>query len=774
MYAKRVLWLFNDKLMVNIAENIGKALECEIYIPQMPKMYTQMVVPDLCSSINAVDREKLDKVDFYTTYLSKDIINLLNEYFDIIFIDVFSDCFNSIALEFKKQIVIVPYSTEYKNMTCSEAIIKVRGTQIYNYIQQNGDRFWLGSFGLDVSKEKKFLQSHVINLPLLFSDENGNSIISKEHEELLFICPEIKVDKRYRQLYEKAKKNIKVNSVVLGGKQSQNINTSWRQDCEALDEVWKYKFLLYYNNNYYLDDYVLNAMKQGVVVIHIGNGILPSIGCKQGLCQDTRTALRLYCKILKNKKLFEKIIFEQNEVIESMSGDKAILLLHDAFGKLVDYNKKNHIEDNEKKLAVLIPAEYRGGVLEYSINLVKALKRGSDLQGGKWKFVLGYLDSPVYEDEDGFNALRDEGIEIRPYKWEEFAQRRLQQMYDILDFAETANIKSKFMPNDNIRFFEDCDRFLFTSNHMPMDLQIMKPYYVILHDYIERYYSDEEPQIPFSILRKALCCFTTSEIVREDAVQYAGIAYEKIKLLPLFFNAVRGIDKVEANKKEYFIWPTNISKHKNHIKMLRALRKYYTAGGKLKCYMTGSATQKFLLDEDEPVYIDSDSKNAKNNNREKLESKVDLKKRSEKNYILKVRKIIENDPYLKKNIIIKGELPYDEYTELMEAAAFMIHPGQADNGNGAAFIAAMLNVPILSNRYGAMESIDRNLNLNMVFFDVGKLDEIKETLLYAETNQVKLREKMPNYETLLKHTIEDDTLCLKIYNTILGNSSFCD
>ena len=107
-----------------------------------------------------------------------------------------------------------------------------------------------------------------------------------------------------------------------------------------------------------------------------------------------------------------------------------------------------------------------------------------------------------------------------------------------------------------------------------------------------------------------------------------------------------------------------------------------------------------------------------------------------------------------------------KYQRLLQGAAFFMHPGYADNGNGTAFDAAMMGVPTLSTDYPAMRNMADVTGIKMAFFEKDNVEELSELLLLAEKNYMEMAMSIPPQSELIKHTIDDDELCIKLFRTI--------
>ena len=133
-------------------------------------------------------------------------------------------------------------------------------------------------------------------------------------------------------------------------------------------------------------------------------------------------------------------------------------------------------------------------------------------------------------------------------------------------------------------------------------------------------------------------------------------------------------------------------------------------------------------------------------------------------YIKEVRNIIENDRALYSHIKVLGNLPKEEYWNVLQKAKFVFHPGYADNGNGTAIDAACLNVPTVCSDYPAMRYIDSYCNLNAHFFDPFDEYSIKDALIDAERNWNIYKNALPTIEQLKKITVEDSYK--ELYSTL--------
>jgi glycosyltransferase involved in cell wall biosynthesis len=286
---------------------------------------------------------------------------------------------------------------------------------------------------------------------------------------------------------------------------------------------------------------------------------------------------------------------------------------------------------------------------------------------------------------------------------------------------------------------------LIISDRLKKPLAPLKPYGIVIYDYIQRYV----PQIfnasftDFHFIataRQADFVLTTTPTTREDAIQYAGLASERVILAPMEFDTYESSShsaKIEGN---FFLWPTNATQHKNHLNAIEALNLYYEKyDGNLTVIMTGQNTHYFM-------------NNARN--------------MSLCPYFEEVIKQIDKYPAVKKNLKISGNLPIKDYINILQSAKFLWHPALIDNGTYAVIEAACHNVPSLSSNYPQMRYMNERFNLGLKFCEATQPDDMAMQLKQMEINHPSRCQLLPKKEFLEKFSYKN--ISPEFWNLVRG------
>lgn len=755
MQVKRLLWLYNHVSLMKSEVKIIKELGYEVYIPKKPPFDVSINIDWESDKALTIPDDKiavLNQTDFYDKLISTEVMNIMNQYFSIVIFGPHIEPVKSLVLSFEGILLFHPFGLE-EGMTYTQIFQDMGGDWLMLAIERLGKRFWFGQSYDNLHEiECDYFANHAVDLPIGMLDTTIDNGWNGKKKKILFICPRIKVNSYYESVYKEFKQNFCDLPFAIGGvqpiKDDNDSSILGYLPQEEYDNLYYDYAVMFYHSMepHHVHYHPFEAVKKGMPLIFMAGGLLDHLGGANlpGRAVSIREARKKCKRILDGDiKFIQRIRKSQKILLEPMRYEFCKAVWEESLKKieLESAAKVNRDKISLKRVGVILPLGYTGGVLDYTIRILHALAYGIKRASSNIELVVGHLDDEIYKKEDYFKRLREAGIAIRTYKWEEFTRDRLCTTLKLEGYARDLYENKYILPNDGINYFRDCEYLLFMSDHIPGHAVILRPYGVVLHDYIQRYipellkeYLEREY---FEFARSSALCYTTTENTRQDAINYAGISQDKIKMLPLFFETIDADDEFNV-LDNYFVWSTNISIHKNHKKALEALELYYQNGGSLKCYITGTNTNKFL---------EGDSENK---------------------YVNEVREIIYSSQYLMKNIKIQGYMKKKDFVDVLKSAKFFFHPGYADNGNGTAFDAAMLGVPSLSSDYPAMRNMDQVCKLSMCLFDPNSSHEMAETLMYGEKNWEMLREQLPQKEELKKHTVQDAELCEKIYKILLG------
>lgn len=764
MPKKRVLWLFNHCTLIKSEVPILKELGYEVFIPKIPPFDVSIAVDwseDKNLSIPKDELDVLNRTDFYDSKIPRAAMEIMNEYFDAVIFGVFIESFKSLVTSFKGKLIFHPFGVS--NETSYTNIIRtLGGNWLLKRIEGLGNRFWFGQSYKNLSEiECEFFQRRAIYLPIGMKDTNIIDRWSGTRKKVLFICPRIKINSYYNGIYQKFKTDFEGVPYSIGGVQPIAVNddnsvVGYLPDEEYADFYPSHSCMFYHSQEKrHIHYHPFEAIKCGLPLIFMAGGMLDLLGGKKlpGRCKTIKEA-RMKCNKIINGdlKLANKIRKSQEVLLDTMSYEKCRNLWIKGINE-IENTEINVVKDQNSKLAVILPEAYRGGLLDYTINLLKILRNGSDEQKDMLDIVFGFPEELLDDNRELFESIEEINVSLRTFEWETVGADRIKN-YSKLIGNDLSYFENEYsIMNDGIRYFEDCDYMLFVVDRVRKNLFITKPYGVIVHDYIQRYVPElmgsyyEKPNI--DLIRNSEANFTTTMCTLEDCVQYAGAKRENMHLIPLFFGDIE-VNNVYTNKnnKSFFLWSTNISFHKNHIMMLKAMELYYSMGGNLDCHITGVFTELF----DPKVDI---------SNYELLDIQIA--------YLEKCRSIIFKNKTLRRHLLFEGNLAKDEYYTLLASAKFLIHPGYGDNGNGSAIDAGLLGVPTLSSNYPAMRNMEDKMHLGITFFERNKPEALSKLLIQVEKNLSDLKNRVPCINELKKHTVSNPDLCKSIYTVFRNN-----
>lgn len=398
--------------------------------------------------------------------------------------------------------------------------------------------------------------------------------------------------------------------------------------------------------------------------------------------------------------------------------------------KLVSYT------NSTKKIGVFLPHYFRGGSLQGAKNVAKMILLGSQNNGEKVNVVVSVV-SNFYDINQDFSDLLELGIQVRETRWKVITKRQVEIAQKFSNYAKPLNYEEYMIPEDGICNFNDCDLWILISDRVNRPLAPVKPYIVIVYDYIQRrcpqifehenIWSDLFEIGLLGTVRGANCVFTTTPLTQNDVITYAGLPPHKVVLAPMEFDGRKNYQGFSKMKGDYIIWTTNVMPHKNHLDAIRALEHYYhECGGKFDLVISGELTH----------WLDW-----------KVENNF-----PELAYISKVRECFASSKLLNEKVSVLGNLSEAEYLATLANAKFLWHPALVDNGTFSVIEAAYYKVPALSHDYPPMRYIDQRFGLNLNFCDARDPRNMGRKLKEMEDSYIELRSKLPCHENLERYS----------------------
>lgn len=764
MEKKRALWLMNHRTLRAFEVPMLIDMGYEVYCPKMfPYDEGNMSASvdyqyDETLTIPAEVLNELNKVDFYKE-VPCHILDLMNKYFDIALFGFFPEQLKMLVEGFKGILVMQPFGLS-NDMTYTAVIEQTLGISFIEKMQNLGERFFFGQSYENIAEiECRFFQTRSMYLPLGLKDAYVNDNWVGGDNRILFVCPRINTSPYFNNIYSTFKKDFKGFDYVIGGAQPIEVTSDSKVAGFIPNEQYTYNMthlsVMYYHSREkrHLHYHPLEAVKNGMPLIYMNGGLLEEIAGKKliGSCDTIKEARRKISRIMSGDKSFIKKVKQEQEVLlKPFQYDYCIDLWNKEFTKVeraIEKNRAGEFNSNKpKRIGILLSEGYTGGVMDYTLRFVNGLIKGIKENHKNVELIFGHLDHDNFKKKDYFASFRDQGIPIRSFRWKFVDEDYINTVLNYKGLYSRFEKGKYCLADDGADYFEDCDYLIFCIDRVPEMFFSLKPYLVVSQDYIQRYMPEQfgksyEKSI-IELQRHADKVLVTTIPALEDAIQYAGLPKNKLVLTPLLFDEISVESCSEKTKsKDYFLWSTNLGRHKNHLNALKGLADYYEKGGKLECFVTGVGTDIFDV-----------KKKFKNDKRMSA-------------YIKDVREVIEQNSDLKKHLHFCGNMNKVAYLNILKNAKYFLHTGFTDNGNMTSIDAAFLGVPTISSDYPAMRYYEDVIHLNMRFFNPFDPKTLSKVLLETDNDYAEFAKSVPDYDTLKKFSIS--CTYRKLYDIIM-------
>ena len=752
MANNRILWIMNYTLLREFEVPILKELGYEVFCPKrfgLEHVDGDASVDYIYDNDLTIPQEIvkiLNSTNFYKP-LSKEILDIINEYFDIAFCMPVEYPLRSLIYSFNGSVVLRDFEW-HRDVTCAEVLESQIGIQGLRQIAKMGKRFWFGvAFNNYDSSEPEIIRRRSILFPLGVSA--SGRIWTGGSKDVLFVCPQIKSNQDSRKLYNDFCSDFGDIPHLIAGDQlvsvvdDDTVLNSFSQEKYHNSLISSSAMFYYSQASKHMCLNIIEAIECGIPLVFMAGGLLDYVGGKNlpGRCKTINEAKKKLLRLSKgNGRYAKKLSTSQSTLLKSFSHDYCKEILCNSLYQIKtsnDSSENTDLKEREtKRIVVIMPALYLGGVLDYSIRLCYCIKTGSESFGDSVEVTFAYPDDSELNSSKQIEGLKENGIKLRPYRMEEKDKDWFSKYLNLLGLEKH---KSSYLKNDKVCIFNDGINYLsdfdfavVTSDYSacgcPFFLDI--PHAVVAHDYIQHYVPNmihkDVTYVKLENERNADHVFVTSEPTFDDAISYAGLSEDRIHITPYMLEYNDFQVSNENVNKEYFLWSTNAARHKNHIMALKALNDYYIKGGSLDCFVTGANTKFF----DESVSLD--------------DAPIDIE------YVKKVREEIQKSNYLKKHLRIMGNLDKESYYRILANARYVFHPGYADNGNGTMYDAASYKVPVLSSDYPAMKYMSAVTRVPVSFMDSKDVNKMVIALFDMQNNGDLYKERIPEKAELIK------------------------
>jgi glycosyltransferase involved in cell wall biosynthesis len=670
---------------------------------------------------------------------SKEAWDIANKYFDVCFFICHSKGFmNEVSRSFSGAAIWRAYGLD-RTLSYTEVVkVFTLGTQS---VKKLGRRLWLGiAYEHLADSEALYLQKRKSFLPLGLNNCDINDVWKGSQKHIFFVCPDIGFSSYYKKVYEDFVTNMQGFPYKIGGSQPIEVDDpnvlGFVTNEEHENNMRESRVMFYHSSEpNHIHYHPFEAIRVGMPLIFMGGGILDRMGglTLPGRCATVKEAKEKIRRILKDDwKFIEQVRSSQTILLETMRPENCEAAWRSSFKKIVDELEVSRSEQSErpvkrKKIAVVIPLEYRGGSLRGARLLAEALHAGSRQWGEDVDVVLLHLKSSIDPSEDP--SEKEERFQLRSFQWKclDAQTARRAMRYAGHEGWEPDSVRY-VVPDDGIKQLLDCDAWIVVSDRVLAPLLPLRPCIFMIYDYLQRYENVLSPagdQNFISAVRRAQKVLVTTEFTKQDAIQYAGVELGRIAKVPMLAPEFQKIEAsvLASSDNAYFLWTTNAGLHKNHENAFKALKFYYeNLSGQFECHITGVNTDNLL--------------------------------ESELPHLRFLPALIHSSVKFKAKVKCLGELPDFEYRCALANAAFVWHAGKIDNGTFSVVEAASLGVPALSSNYPAMREMDEQFSLQLSWMDASNYKEMAHKLKNMELTYLSKKALLPSPELLAEQGVE--------------------
>jgi glycosyltransferase involved in cell wall biosynthesis len=586
--------------------------------------------------------------------------------------------------------------------------------------------------------EDEFVRNLEIHLPLGMPDATIDDRWTGTDRRILFVCPDISVSAYQRHMYERFRADFDGLPYAVTGRQLLPVrdpNVTGYRAREDYERSMRSMRVMFYHSAepFHLHYHPVEAVRAGLPLVFMAGGLLDRMGGigLPGRADTTRQARAKVQRLLDGDQRFiDEIRSSQARLLHAMDPSRLEPTWRigvDRIRAMTSQARKRRAyvagPARPPRIAVLLAHEYRGGTLRGAKLAAEALLCGARQAGQPVEIVFGHVDNAsLYADGDFADLPR--GIARRPFRWRKASQDEAARAASYAGTWLDA-VGSCMFADDGINQFLDCDLWLLVSDRIPDPLLALRPYVVLAYDYLQRHEPILTPGRNAAFLdaaRRAQRVWVTTQVSREDAIQFAGVPRKRTVLLPMLAPRFPARTATSRRGRPYFVWPTNPSPHKNHANAIRALQLYYDeCGGRLDCRVVGAESQAIPA----------------------LEMAQFTRGRSSR-----------SDGEQDSPVATLGELPDGLYQAVLAGAEFLWHPARRDNGTFCVVEAASLGVPSLSSDYPAMRELEQAFTLGLAWMDPACPLDMARQLKRMEQEARERRGLLPDRERLAEASLE--------------------
>ena len=823
MRKKRILWICNHVTLMDAEVPLLLELGFEVFVPKKFPVGIDFISCkskydyDVSLTIPPEDLALLNTVDFYEDVFSQEVIDAVNRNFDIAITAFYERPMKLLVRHFPGQIFIRAFGLAGEASYWAVAL-DTWGRHFTDQMSAIRDRlFFAMSYRNMLKVEKNIFRDNAVFLPLGLPESFGTRLrdgYTGTKRQILFVCPKICAVDYYYKAYKKFKSNFKGFPYVIAGKPFGKIadrHLLGYLPREEFDRVFCESRVMYYHSTEprHLHYHPLEAIYANQPLIFMSDGMLGQLNPKIKYPGSADTIIEARMKVMRvlanDRRFIRDIQTSQKDILNYFTPEYVKKFWKSNFLPLVaDAEKKEFspvVPVEREHVGVILPLGYRGGTLHAFIQIAKMLRKCG------YRVTIGlpydYYDAdgeyyyPAILDDVERKLGPDSGIHVRFFKWRTPEPHETRAIREMGHLSSDVRMKNKYaVMDDSVNCFCECDRWLFVSDRFHKGMPVpLRPYTVIVYDYLQRY-------MPFQLLPEKLenlyldsvshadSLFVTNQETASDMIVHSGVKRKKIFLMPFEFSAQEmakysSYDRPpHRNKRPYIVWACNCAWHKNHVRVLNALIRYYREEfGSLEVFITGVETKQLDYKknrEKEKNESDEEKKGLVGGLLEKLFRKMDEDKENNNPYddkkdgrkkkkapkvtprhILEFRELYKkNKDLLKNNVHIMGEMDRYSYFDLVAGAEFLLLSSISDNGAFGAIEAAWLGTPCASSDYPHMRYMAGKFGIEPLWYKGEKIDSIVDALNRMQRCSGEYREHIPDRERLrsMSYELQQETI----------------
>lgn len=689
------------------------------------------IPPDDLALLNAQDWYDCDDEEAWA---------VANRYFDIAFIAFFARQIETVLDHFDGSIVMRVFGRG-GGETYSAMMREIVPLRTRMRLRERAGSVWFGAAYRHLKDvEEPYLADRDCYLPAGLAGEDRSDDWRGGDAKLFFVCPRIGSAPYYRQVYDRFKKRFGDLPHVIGGAQPIAVSDPaviGYVPREVHERNMRELRVMYYHSRErnHMHYHPFEAVRAGMPLVFMAGGLLDELGGKglPGRCESEADAHRLIARLLHgDARSIERIRSTQRVLVEPILPETCSPDWQQGFARIVAGARATAAGGRIRRparIAVIIPHLYRGGSLRGAKLLAQAIVEGSRQMGEPVTVVFGHLDDPaVYGDID-FKDLPPSVVR-RPFEWKSLANDEARRALAYAGVDAGLREPTYMVPDDGVTQFDDCALWVIVSDRLQMPLLPIKPYVLMVYDYLQRYENFLPAEWNTSFLKAqhaAERVLVTTDFSYTDARDFAGLPARQLRKVPMLvphFDALPpGDDAVPGRSSPYFVWTTNLSVHKNHANAVTALAIYYDElDGRWACRVTGPHSEQIIT--------------------------------AKYPHLDRVAEVRAKSRGVRRNVAFLGELPDNSYRRMLANARFLWHAGRVDNGTFSVVEAAHLGVPSLVSDYPPMREIERQQSLRMAWMDPHDPEHMARALKAMETEADALRAELPDAAALAANGVE--------------------